>query len=192
MADDQKPDETVEGSDEGDQGKQTVTIEQFAELQKKLEAVTAAQSGSDKKVLELTKALETERADKSKTEKTSEERIAALEAETSAAKKEAARERLKGAAREALSEAKVPANATILERLIGDDAEQTKALVDAYIETVKEITAEVNKAHDRAHGRTVDGSKKTRGLTADQFMQLSDEEQRQYSPEEVSKILAGG
>jgi hypothetical protein len=185
MADqDQTPEVAETDTEEG----QTVTREQFEELKKQLDAITKAQSGSDRKVSELTAELEKARAEKDNTSKTAEERIAALEKETTEAKAAANRERLKGVAREMLIEAKVKASGRNLERLVGTTLDETVELVKVYIEDAEAIRTEANRAHDREHGRSVQVSANAKTLDYAQLEQMSDEEIAQLPPEEIVRI----
>jgi hypothetical protein len=179
-----------DGAPSGEKGEASnVTREQF-------EAIKAAQAGSDRKVSELNKQLEelmkaltAEKAEKEKTSKTATERVADLEQKWQAAEAAAVRERLKGAAREKLTSANVKANAALLERLVGGDADETDKLVQAFIEDVEANRAESAKAYARDHGRRVESSRKDAPTTYEQIMQMSEDELAQFTKEELAEII---
>lgn len=172
----------------GDEKVQTVTREQFDDLQKRLEQITAAQSGSDKKVAELTKALTEERKAKESTAKTAEQRIAELEQKWRAADDAARRADLRARARDLLEASGVRAP-KYLDRLIGNDEEETIRNVGLFIEDEKERVAERNKEFDREHGRTVSGPTRDVPSSYDKLLEMSDEELKRMNPKEVAAII---
>ena len=186
MADEERTAEPVET--ENAEGNQTVTREQFEDLQKKFESVLAAQSGSDKKVAELQKALNDERAEKEKAKKTEAERLAELEQKWQAAEQQATRERLKGVARDLLTEAGIKTNAKLLERLVGADAEETQDFVKTYIEDVETNRAELAKKFDRQNGRKVAGSEDEKPNSYDALLELPPSELDNFTAQEIYDI----
>jgi len=186
------PDGKPAGTD--DDKVQTVTAEQFAELQKRLEAITAMQSGSDKKVAELTKALTEERKAKESSAKTAEERIVELEKARSESEAKARRAELRTYARGLLDEAGIKPP-KIFDRLIGNDETETESWVKAFIADEQERTAERNKAFDRDHGRTVSGPTKDTPTSYERLTEMTDEELKRLSPKAIAEIVkkaAGG
>jgi len=183
----QEAEQTAEATEE--KKEQAVTAEQLVELQKRLESITAAQAGSDRKVQELTRALAEERADKEAVKKSDSERLAELEQKWKAAQETATRERLKGVAREALTEAGVKANALLVERLVGADEEETAKIVQTYIKDVEENRAELAKKFDRENGRTVSGPKRDAPTSYEQLQELSDEQLANMNPKDIAKII---
>lgn len=169
---------------------QTVTAEQFAELQKQFEQVKAAQSGETKKVAELTKALEEARADKEKALKSDSDRLAELEQKWKAAEEAANKERLKGTARELLTEAGIKANTRLLERLVGADADETAELVKAYMDDVEANRADIAKKFDRENGRTVSGPKREAPTSYEQLLDMSEEQLNSMDPKTIHKIIS--
>jgi len=169
---------------------QTVSAEQFAELQKQFEQVKAAQSGETKKVAELTKALEEARAEKEKALKSDSDRLAELEQKWKAAEEAANKERLKGTARELLTEAGIKANTRLLERLVGADADETAELVKAYIDDVEANRADIAKKFDRENGRTVSGPKREAPTSYEQLLDMSEEQLNSMDPKTIHKIIA--
>jgi len=119
------------------------------------------------------------------------ERLEALEKAKADSEKQLQRERMLGIGRKMLTDASIPEPPNV-EAFVGDDEETTKARFESFIEYQKGVVAEQNKAHDRANGRRVETSHKGMVPSYEQFLALSDDEQRQYSPEEVEKILHGG
>ena len=168
---------------------QTATAEQFAELQKRLEAITAAQSGSDRKVAELTKALTEARQAKESTAKTAEDRMAELEKKYAEAEAKARRAELRTYARGLLDEAGIKPP-KIFDRLIGNDETDTQEWVKAFIADEQERTAERNKAFDRDHGRKVDGPSRDTPTSYERLNEMTDEELKRMSPKAIAEIIS--
>lgn len=167
---------------------QTVTLEQF-------EASKQAQAGSDRKVGQLTtqvtdllKKLQAIEEEKVASTKTSEERIAELETKAQKAESETIHERLKGAARGLLSEAKVQANDRLLERLVGSTPEETQDLVTAYIEGVKANSAESAKEYARSNGRTVDGPGAQAPTAFANLNEMTEEQLQDMDPLDIYRL----
>jgi hypothetical protein len=182
-----------EGTEEQTEEKQTVTAEQFAELQKQLEETRRAQSGSDRTVAELKKLLEQERAEKENASKTAEEkfaeRIAALEAQTKQAEQKARMASLRSKATDLLTEAGLKAPA-FLDRLIGDDDEATEELVKAYIEDKQETLTEGRKSFAKENGRRVTGTEQPdNNLDYAKLNRLSDEEVKNIPADVLDAIM---
>jgi len=183
---DQEQTQNADGTDDVKK-EQTVTAEQFATLQKQLEQITAAQSGSDRKVKELTEALNAAKQEKEKTAKTDADRIAALEKESAANRKAADRERLKTFARGILDKASIKPP-PYFDRLIGDDEEDTKQWVDDFVKDEQAKQAERNKQYDRDNGRKVDTSGDEKVDTWDKLLTLSDDQLSRMDPKEIKRL----
>ena len=160
---------------------QTVTYEQFIQLQKKLDETKSAQSGSDRRVQELTELLkQREQAaenDKKSADEKSAERMAAIEQKLADAEREKKLAMQRSVAMELLSEVGLKAP-KFLDRLIGEDAETTKALVKEYIEDKQASVLQGKDEVARAHGRTVTKTDPTGygGMTYQQMQALPDAE----------------
>jgi hypothetical protein len=178
--------QTVTAETEGTED-QAETRDQLEEMRKQLEAITKAQSGSDKKVSELTEKLKTAEAEKETTVKTAEERIAALEKETADAKAKARAADLRSFARNLLDEAEMKPP-RYLSRLIGNDEEETEQLISEWIEEEKERGAERNREHDAANGRRVETRRSGKPVEYAQLQNMTDEEIAQLPPEEIVRI----
>lgn len=185
MAD--KQNETQPETGEPQEAGQTVTAEQFAELQKRLESITAAQSGSDRKVAELTKALTEAKAAKEHTAKSADDRIAELEQARAESEAKARRADLRTFARGLLDEAGIKPP-KFFDRLIGNDEEDTKSWVEAFLSEEKDRTAERNREFDRDHGRVVDGPKRDTPTSYERLLEMSEEELRRMSPQAIAEI----
>jgi len=183
---DQEQTQNADGTDDVKK-EQTVTAEQFATLQKQLEQITAAQSGSDRKVKELTEALNAAKQEKEKTAKTDADRIAALEKESAANRKAADRGRLKTFARGILDKASIKPP-PYFDRLIGDDEEDTKQWVDDFVKDEQVKQAERNKQYDRDNGRKVDTSGDEKVDTWDKLLTLSDDQLSRMDPKEIKRL----
>lgn len=184
-----------ESTEEQTEEQQTVTAEQFAELQKQLEETRKAQSGSDRTVAELKKLLDQERAEKESASKTAEEkfaeRIAALESQTKQAEQKAKMASLRSRATDLLSEAGLKAPA-FLDRLIGDDDEATEELVAAYISDKKETLSEGAQAFAKQNGRKVTGTEpQSQNLTYDKLLAMSEEEYMSIPADVRRQVLEG-
>ena len=160
---------------------QTVTYEQFVQLQKKLDETKSAQSGSDRRVQELTELLkQREQAaenDKKSADEKSAERMAAIEQKLADAEREKKLAMQRSVAMELLSEVGLKAP-KFLDRLIGEDAETTQALVKDYIEDKQASVLQGKDEVARAHGRTVTKTDPTGygGMTYQQMQALPDAE----------------
>ena len=160
---------------------QTVTYEQFFQLQKKLDETKSAQSGSDRRVQELTELLkQREQAaenDKKSADEKSAERMAAIEQKLADAEREKKLAMQRSVAMELLSEVGLK-SPKFLDRLIGEDAETTKALVKEYIEDKQASVLQGKDEVARAHGRTVTKTDPTGygGMTYQQMQALPDAE----------------
>ena len=160
---------------------QTVTYEQFIQLQKKLDETKSAQSGSDRRVQELTELLkQREQAaenDKKSADEKSAERMAAIEQKLADAEREKKLAMQRSVAMELLSEVGLK-SPKFLDRLIGEDAETTKALVKDYIEDKQASVLQGKDEVARAHGRTVTKTDPTGygGMTYQQMQALPDAE----------------
>jgi hypothetical protein len=142
-----------------------MSIEQFEEVKKQneeirkaLESVKKAQSGSDSTVTKLQQLLEQKEEENKTEEQKFSERLAAVERERDEEKKEKQAAVLKGVAIQLLSENKVSAP-KYLDRLIGKDAEETEALIMAYIEERLAIQLSVADEFAKTNGRTVQKNK---------------------------------
>ena len=160
---------------------QTVTYEQFIQLQKKLDETKSAQSGSDRRVQELTELLkQREQAaenDKKSADEKSAERMAAIEQKLADAEREKKLAMQRSVAMELLSEVGLK-SPKFLDRLIGEDAETTQALVKDYIEDKQASVLQGKDEVARAHGRTVTKTDPTGygGMTYQQMQALPDAE----------------
>ena len=178
MEDDANP--AVE-TEEQEAEEQTVTYEQFIQLQKKLDETKSAQSGSDRRVQELTELLkQREQAaenDKKSADEKSAERMAAIEQKLADAEREKKLAMQRSVAMELLSEVGLKAP-KFLDRLIGEDAETTQALVKDYIEDKQASVLQGKDEVARAHGRTVTKTDPSGygGMTYQQMQALPDAE----------------
>lgn len=180
--------DTGEGEKDDEKKKeQTVTAEQFVALQKQLEQITAAQSGSDKKVAELTKALTEAQKAKDETAKTAEERIAELEKTALDSQRAAEKERLRTFARGILDEASIKPP-KFFDRLIGNDEETTKQWVADFIQDEKERDVDRNKKFDRENGRVVNGPEEKGVDSWDKLLGLTEEQMRNLGPQVVARL----
>jgi len=129
----------------GEQEKQTVTAEQFEELQRQLEETRKAQSGSDRTVAELRKKLEEKEREAESAGKSAEEKAAERIAEIEKKLADAERDRLKATqeslAVRLLSDAGVTKTPKIFSRLVGESEDETKALIQEYLEDIQELRA---------------------------------------------------
>jgi len=159
--------EIVDNQDEGteDQEIQTVTMEQFEELNTQLaesrrlfDDLKKTQSGSDKTVTELQKQLKQKEEDGKTEEQKFADRVASIETELEATKAEKQAAVLKGLAIQLLSEKKVKAP-KYLDRLIGKDAEETETLIMGYIEERLALELSVADEFAKNNGRTVQRNK---------------------------------
>lgn len=146
------------GTEEQAEQKQTISAEEFATLQKQLEETRKAQSGSDRTVQELKELLkqreqEAEEQKKSAEEKMA-ERIEALESRAKSAEREKQIALQRSVAVEMLSEVGLKAP-KYLDRLIGQDAEETEALIKEYIADKQATKLEGKDEVAKKHGRTV-------------------------------------
>lgn len=142
----------------GEETEQTVTYEQFVELQKRLDETKSAQSGSDRRVQELTELLKQREQAAAEEKKTSEEKMAERMAEIESQLQNERRDKQlalqRGVAVELLSEVglKPP---KYLDRLIGEDAETTEALIKEYIADKQAAVLQGKDEVAKKHGRVV-------------------------------------
>ena len=148
-----------------DQEIQTVTIEQFEELNTQLAAskkmfddLKKAQSGADRTVTELQKKLKLKEEEGKTEEQKFADRVKSIEDELEATKREKQAAILKGLAVQLLSENKTKAP-KYLDRLIGKDAEETEALIMDYIEEDLARKLEAADEFAKGNGRTVQKNK---------------------------------
>ena len=188
MAEDVNLEETTEEQEEV----QTVTMEQFEELNTQLAAskkmfddLKKAQSGSDNKVTELQKLLRQKEEDGKSEEQKFADRVKTIEDELKTAKDEKQAAVLKGLAIQLLSEKKIKAP-KYLDRLIGKDAEETEELIMGYIEERLALELSVADEFAKSNGRTVQRNKgKGDFKTIDEY---SDAEIEAMSSSEFEKI----
>ena len=186
----------VEETTQEQEENQTVTREQFDELNSQLEAsnkmfeeLKKAQSGSDRTVTELQNLLKQtkEKAEEAgKTEKQKfADRMTAIETELAGEKAEKQKAILKGLAIQLLSDKKISAP-KYLNRLIGKDAEETEANIMDYIEERLALELSVADEFAKNNGRRV---QKTSGKgdmkTLDDF---TDDEIKSMSDAEFLKV----
>ena len=196
MADDDTGNQGEGTGDDGGDDNQTVTREQFDELNAQLEAsnkmfeeLKKAQSGSDSKVTELQNLLKQtkEKAEEAgKTEKQKfADRMTAIETELADEKSAKQKAILKGLAIQLLSDKKISAP-KYLNRLIGKDAEETEANIMDYIEERLALELSVADEFAKNNGRRV---QKTSGKgdmkTLDDF---TDDEIKSMSDAEFLKV----
>jgi hypothetical protein len=185
-------------STEGEgEGTQTVTIEQFEELKKQLEDTKSAQSGSDAKVTELTKVLKEKEAAEEAAKKAAEEGKKSMQQknaeELAAIREDLAKERAekqravqRSKAIQRLSDKGIKAP-KYLDRLIGQEEEETNTLIDDYIEEYEAINHSVAEEFAKANGRTV---QKTNGKGDFKTIgEYTDAEIDAMSDEEYTKIV---
>lgn len=179
-----------QGEGQEEKQEQTVTAEQFAELQRQLEETRKAQSGSDRTVAELRKALEQKEKDAANAEKTAqqqaEERIAEIEKKLQQAEAEKQRATQRGLAQQLLSEEGIKAP-SFLDRLIGSQDEETEAAVKEYIESIKQTKLSAADEFARKNGRKVTETDKSKGGgTLDDY---TDEQIQAMTNEEFLKVM---
>jgi hypothetical protein len=174
---------------------ETVTIEQFQALNTQLEESRAmfekikeAQSGSDKKVTELQQLLRQKQEEAAEANKTAEEkfadRMAAIESELERTKTEKQQAILKGLAVQLLGDKGIKAP-KFLNRLIGQDAEETEALINDYIEERLEVELSVADKFAKDNGRKIQKSTKGDFKTLDDY---TDEELQKMPKDEFLKV----
>jgi len=184
----------AEGTEEQKEEKQTVTAEQFAELQKQLEETRKAQSGSDRRVKELTDLLKEKEQKANDAEKSAEqkfaERIAALEQKAQQSDKAAHMAQQKAVAIGLLGDAGLKAP-KFLDRLIGENAEETQTLINDYIETLNGQKLSAAEEFAKKNGRTVTDPDKGGygGMSYQQLVQLPEAEFNAIPPEIIDKAI---
>lgn len=184
----------AERTEEQKEEKQTVTAEQFAELQKQLEETRKAQSGSDRRVKELTDMLKQKEQEASEAEKTAEqkfaERIAALEAKAKESDRAAQRAQQRSVAIGLLSQEGLKAPG-FLDRLIGENEEETQTLIKDYIDTLKGQKLSAAEEFARQNGRTVTDPDKGGygGMSYKQLVQLPEAEFNKIPQEIIDKAV---
>lgn len=159
-----------------------------ADLTAKLEATIAAQSGSDRKVAQLTAELTEARAAKETTVKTAEERIAELEQRAADADAKARRADLRSVGR-ALLDAESLKPPAYFDRLIGNDEEETKALVAQYISEKKAEAVDQFNQNLSDNGRRVDGPKPEEVSSYDKLLQMPPEQLARMNPKDIASII---
>ena len=179
--------ETTEEQTEGQeaQQEQTVTAEQFAELQRQLEETRKAQSGSDRRVKELMEQLKQKEQEATEAEQTAEEklseRIAEMERKVQEAEREKATATQRSLATQMLSDEGLKAP-SFLNRIIGESDDETEAAVKEYIETIKASKLSAADEFARKNGRRVTETDKSKGggtledYTDEQIQAMSDKE----------------
>jgi hypothetical protein len=182
----------TEGESTEEQEVQTVTMEQFEELNSQLASskkmfddLKKAQSGADSKVTELQKLLKLKEEEGKSEEQKFADRVKSIEDELQATKAEKQAAVLKGLAIQLLSEKKVTPP-KYLDRLIGQDAEETESLIMGYIEERLALELSVADEFAKSNGRTVQRNKgKGEFKTLDDY---SDAEIEAMSNSEFEKI----
>jgi len=182
----------TEGKSTEEQIVQTVTMEQFEELNTQLaeskklfDDLKKAQSGSDNKVTELQKLLRQKEEDGKTEEQRFADRVKSIEDELEATKTEKQAAVLKGLAIQLLSEKKIKAP-KYLDRLIGKDAEETEDLIMGYIEERLALELSVADEFAKNNGRTVQRNKSKGDMKT--LEDYSDEEIESMSSAEFQKI----
>ena len=176
--------------------KETVTAEQFQEMQDRYEQILKAQSGSDKKVKELMDELKQEREDKEKNKKTSEQRLIELEQKWREAERATERAEMKNYANQLLSAENIKTK--FIDKLLGSTKEETEENVKDFIEEQKALKASVADEFARLHGRKVTDSSGEGGLlTKEQIQERIKSDPSWYTKnkdlvEKSIKDLAGG
>ena len=191
MADDNNDNQDKSTDDQKDDV-QTVTVEQFEELNTQLaeskklfDDLKKAQSGSDNKVTELQKLLKQKEEDGKTEEQKFADRVKSIEDELNATKAEKQAAVLKGLAIQLLSDKKV-SPPKYLDRLIGKDAEETETLIMGYIEERLALELSVADEFAKNNGRTIQKNKgKGDFKTIDEY---SDAEIEAMSNSEFEKI----
>lgn len=173
---------------------QTVSAEQFAELQKQLEETRKAQSGSDRRVQELTQMLE-QREQKAEEEKKSleeknAERMAQLEEKFQNSEREKQMAFQRSIAMEMLGEVGLK-SPQYLDRLIGDDEAQTRELIQSYIDDKQAAKFEGKEEVAKKHGRTVTKTDPSGygGMSYQEMQKLPDSEFNKIPSEVVEKAM---
>lgn len=155
-----------ESTQEEETVEQTVTREQFEELQRQLEETRKAQSGSDRTVKELQDRLKQKEQEVEETKKTSQEKlqeeISKIKADLEAEREAKHRAELRGYANELLSEAGMKTK--LIDRFIGQDLEETEANIKLFIDEEKERRAKDFSEYARKNGRTIQDSNEDGGL----------------------------
>lgn len=189
MAEEETTQAETTGETEG-QEDQTVTAEQFEELKRQLEETRKAQSGSDRTVAELRKQLEQKEQEAANAEKTAqqkaEERIAEIEKRLQQAEAEKQRATQRGLAQQLLSNEGIKAP-SFLDRLIGENDEETEAAVTEYIESIKDTKSVAADEFAKQHGRKPAPSK--REGNANTIDDYTDEQVDAMSDKEFEEVM---
>jgi len=158
-------DDNQDKGTEGQEDKQTVTAEQFAELQLKneetlklVESLKKSQSGSDATVTKLQKLLEQKDKERENEKKTADQINADKLQEITNRLNDAETAKMyalnKGLATQMLIDADLRVPRT-LDRLIGKDEEETKAIITAYIEDRQDDHATEKDLEAKKYGRQI-------------------------------------
>lgn len=146
------------GTEEQNEGNQAAMAKQLEALQKQLEETKSAQSGSDRRVQELTELLKQREQAAAEEKKTAEEkmaeRMADIEKQLQAERRDKQMALQRSVAVELLSEVglKPP---KYLDRLIGEDAETTEAMIKEYIADKQAAVLQGKDEVAKKHGRVV-------------------------------------
>jgi membrane-associated HD superfamily phosphohydrolase len=191
MSDEANP---VEGTEEQETNEQAAMAKQLEALQKQLEETRSAQSGSDRRVQELTKLLEQREKAAEEEKKTAEEkmaeRMADIENQLQAERRDKQLALQRSVAVELLSEVglKPP---KYLDRLIGEDAETTEALIKEYIADKQAAVLQGKDEVAKKHGRVVTKTDPTGygGMTYKEMSALSPGEFNKIPSEVVEAAM---
>ncbi len=200
---DKKDDSQGGDTDDLKKENQTVTREQFNEMEKRnvesqallkeslteFEKLKKSQSGADAKVTELQKQIKQQKDEgKSAEEKLLQdfgEKLESIEKERDSEKVEKQQAILKGLAIQLLSEKKISAP-KYLDRLIGKDAKETEANIMQYIEERLELELSIADEFAKNNGRRIQTADRKGDMkTLDDF---TDDEIRKMSNAEFLKI----
>lgn len=189
-------DEATQGlsTEEQTEEKQTVSAEQFASLQKQLEETRKAQSGSDRTVQELKELLKQREREAEEQKKTADEkmaeRMADIESKLKAAEREKQLALQRSVAVELLSEVGLKAP-KYLDRLIGEDAETTEAMIKDYIADKQAAVLQGKDEVAKKHGRVVTKTDPTGygGMTYKEMASLPESEFNKIPSEVVEKAM---
>jgi hypothetical protein len=183
--------QVVTQENEGQQAEevQTVSAEEFAQLKRQLEETRKAQSGSDKRVQELQEMLKQKEQEAESASKTAEqkwqERLEEIEKKLKSAEQEKALATQRSVALEMLQAEGLKAP-KFLDRLIGEDEEVTRDLVQEYIEDKKATAQQKDEEWVKKTGRKVTDSNNKNGGTLDDY---TDDQIAQMSDEEFLKVV---
>lgn len=183
-----------QGENTEEQEAQTVTIEQFEEMNKKYEDLIKIQSGSDKAVTELQKLLKQKEVEIENEKKTAEQKLTdkmnEINERLDKSEKEKAYAVNKSLATQMLIDADLKVPRT-LDRLIGANEDETVKFIKAYIEDRADDHASEKDKEAKKYGRKiVDTTQKSiEKMSYEDMVKLSDEKFNAIPQDLVNKAM---